>query len=96
MINADAAIESKLSFAGYPQIQLSSRGVRWVCIARIPFPKSLVTRSSEVVPEWLACGRGRYETLTGLFVGVILFLGGVGICYRSLENAGAVHVPRLS
>src|SRR5262244_668262 len=36
-------------------------------------------------------GHGRYETLTGLLVGVILFLGGVGICYRSLQNVGAVH-----
>jgi cation diffusion facilitator family transporter len=38
-------------------------------------------------------GHGRYETLTGLLVGVILFLGGVGISYRSLQNVGALHAP---
>jgi len=36
-------------------------------------------------------GHGRYETLTGLFVGIILFLGGIGICYRSLQHVGSVH-----
>ncbi len=29
-------------------------------------------------------GHGRYETLTGLMIGVILFAAGIGICYRSL------------
>lgn len=38
-------------------------------------------------------GHGRYETLTGLIVGVILVLGGVGIAYRSLHNVGEVHSP---
>jgi cation diffusion facilitator family transporter len=38
-------------------------------------------------------GHGRYETLTGLLVGVVLFAGGVGICFRSLKNIGAVHAP---
>jgi cation diffusion facilitator family transporter len=38
-------------------------------------------------------GHGRYETLTGLIVGLILFLGGVGICYRSLQHIGEVHSP---
>jgi divalent metal cation (Fe/Co/Zn/Cd) transporter len=38
-------------------------------------------------------GHGRYETLTGLLVGVILFMGGGGICYRSLQNVGALHPP---
>jgi len=38
-------------------------------------------------------GHGRYETLTGLIVGMILFAGGIGICYRSLQNVGAVHAP---
>jgi cation diffusion facilitator family transporter len=38
-------------------------------------------------------GHGRYETVTGLLVGVILFVGGIGICYRSLQNIGAVHPP---
>lgn len=41
-------------------------------------------------------GHGRYETLTGLLVGLTLFLGGVGICYRSLRNIGAVHAPPAS
>lgn len=36
-------------------------------------------------------GHGRYETLTGLLVGMILFAGGVGICYRSLQNVGEIH-----
>jgi cation diffusion facilitator family transporter len=38
-------------------------------------------------------GYGRYETVTGLLVGVILFVGGIGICYRSLQHVGAVHAP---
>ena len=38
-------------------------------------------------------GHGRYETVTGLLVGVILFVGGIGICYRSLQHVGAVHAP---
>jgi cation diffusion facilitator family transporter len=38
-------------------------------------------------------GHGRYETLTGLVVGAILFLGGAGISYRSLQNVGALHAP---
>ena len=38
-------------------------------------------------------GYGRYETVTGLLVGIILFLGGIGICYRSLQHVGAVHAP---
>lgn len=38
-------------------------------------------------------GHGKYETLTGLVVGVVLFLGGIGICYRSLENVAGVHPP---
>jgi cation diffusion facilitator family transporter len=38
-------------------------------------------------------GHGRYETLTGFLVGVVLFVGGIGICYRSLQQVGAVHPP---
>jgi cation diffusion facilitator family transporter len=38
-------------------------------------------------------GHGRYETVTGLLVGIILFVGGMGICYRSLQHVGAVHAP---
>ncbi len=38
-------------------------------------------------------GHGRYETLTGLVVGLVLLFGGVGICIRSLQNIGAVHAP---
>ncbi len=38
-------------------------------------------------------GHGRYETITGLMVGVILFLGGIGICYRSLQDVGKIHEP---
>jgi cation diffusion facilitator family transporter len=36
-------------------------------------------------------GHGRYETLTGLMVGLLLFAVGVGICYRSLR--GVQQVP---
>jgi cation diffusion facilitator family transporter len=36
-------------------------------------------------------GHGRYETLTGLIVGVILLLAGIGICYRSLHGVQDVH-----
>ena len=38
-------------------------------------------------------GHGRYETLTGLLVAMILVVGGIAICYRSLQNVGAVHAP---
>jgi cation diffusion facilitator family transporter len=31
-------------------------------------------------------GHGRYETLTGLIVGVILLVAGIAICYRSLQG----------
>jgi len=36
-------------------------------------------------------GHGRYETLTGLIVGFILFAAGIGICYRSLQGVNHVH-----
>ncbi len=36
-------------------------------------------------------GHGRYETLTGLIIGVILFVAGIGICYRSLAGVEQVH-----
>lgn len=36
-------------------------------------------------------GHGRYETLTGLLVGVVLFVAGVAISYRSLQRIGEVH-----
>ena len=36
-------------------------------------------------------GHGRYETLTGLIVGFILLLAGVGICYRSLQGLQGPH-----
>jgi cation diffusion facilitator family transporter len=36
-------------------------------------------------------GHGRYETLTGLIVGIILFAAGIGICYRSLQGVDRVH-----
>ncbi len=41
-------------------------------------------------------GHGRYETLTGLLVGLVLFLGGIGICVRSLKNINALHAPPAS
>lgn len=38
-------------------------------------------------------GHGRHETITGLIVGLVLCVGGVGICYRSLRNITAFHAP---
>lgn len=38
-------------------------------------------------------GHGRAETLAGLAVGMILIIGGVGICARSLSQVGALHPP---
>lgn len=38
-------------------------------------------------------GHGRFETLAGLVVGMILAAGGVGICWRSLQNISEVHAP---
>jgi len=38
-------------------------------------------------------GHGRYETLAGLVVGIILVAGGVGICWRSLQKVSAAHAP---
>ncbi len=38
-------------------------------------------------------GHGRYETLAGLVVGMILATGGVGICWRSLQKVSEFHEP---
>jgi cation diffusion facilitator family transporter len=38
-------------------------------------------------------GHGRIEILAGLSVGVILFVGGIGVCYRSLLRLNASHPP---
>jgi cation diffusion facilitator family transporter len=38
-------------------------------------------------------GHGRFETLAALFVGIILALGGAGICWRSLQRISEVHAP---
>ena len=38
-------------------------------------------------------GHGRFETISALSVGVILALGGVMICYQSLQAIGARHGP---
>src|SRR4051794_38331246 len=40
-------------------------------------------------------GHGRFETLTGLAVGLILASVGVGICIRSLEHRSDPHTPQL-
>ena len=50
------------------------------------------TIASRPADEEHPYGHGRYETLTGLIVGVILFVAGVGICYRSLLGVRDVHV----
>jgi cation diffusion facilitator family transporter len=38
-------------------------------------------------------GHGRYETLAGLVVGVVLAAGGMGICWRSLQRVSETHDP---
>jgi len=38
-------------------------------------------------------GHGRFETLSALVVGAILALGGLSICYQSLQSIGASHPP---
>jgi cation diffusion facilitator family transporter len=38
-------------------------------------------------------GHGRYETLAGLVVGIILAAGGVGVCFRSLQKVSEIHDP---
>jgi cation diffusion facilitator family transporter len=38
-------------------------------------------------------GHGRVETLAGVFVGVILVAGGLGIGYRAIVAAGVMHAP---
>ncbi|MHB8974467.1 MAG: cation diffusion facilitator family transporter [Pirellulaceae bacterium] len=38
-------------------------------------------------------GHGRFETLAGLAVGMILSAGGAGICWRSLQKVSEVHAP---
>jgi cation diffusion facilitator family transporter len=36
-------------------------------------------------------GHGRFETLAGFMVGIILAAGGVGICWRSLQKVSEIH-----
>ncbi len=38
-------------------------------------------------------GHGRYETITGLGVGLVLLAAGIGICVRSLRTIGSAHAP---
>lgn len=38
-------------------------------------------------------GHGRFETISGLVVGMILVVGGVGICLRALRTIGVMHAP---
>jgi cation diffusion facilitator family transporter len=38
-------------------------------------------------------GHGRLETLAGFTVGLLLAVGGLGICYRSLHEVRAAHLP---
>jgi cation diffusion facilitator family transporter len=38
-------------------------------------------------------GHGRIETLAAFLVGVILVVGGIGICWNSLRNVGDQHPP---
>jgi cation diffusion facilitator family transporter len=38
-------------------------------------------------------GHGRFEILMGFAVGMILMVGGGGICFHSLQNVGERHAP---
>ncbi len=38
-------------------------------------------------------GHGRVETLSAFVVGLVLAVGGVGICWNSLQRIGAHHLP---
>src|SRR4029079_6360849 len=38
-------------------------------------------------------GHGRVETLAAFLVGVILVVGGIGICWNSLHGVGETHAP---
>jgi cation diffusion facilitator family transporter len=38
-------------------------------------------------------GHGRIETLAAFVVGLVLSIGGVGICWNSLQEVGAQHPP---
>lgn len=38
-------------------------------------------------------GHGRYETLAGMVVGVLLVTAGAGICYHALQATTKVHAP---
>lgn len=38
-------------------------------------------------------GHGRIEMLSALLVGIVLTLGGLGICARSLQKVGDIHPP---
>jgi cation diffusion facilitator family transporter len=38
-------------------------------------------------------GHGRIETLAAFVVGLVLSIGGVGICWNSLQAVGAQHAP---
>ncbi len=41
-------------------------------------------------------GHGRFETLAGFVVGIILVFGGIGICWTSLQRVGEIHAPPSS
>lgn len=38
-------------------------------------------------------GHGRFEILGGLIVGLTIALGGIGICYRSMQRINDIHPP---
>jgi cation diffusion facilitator family transporter len=49
--------------------------------------------ASKAADEEHPYGHGRFEILMAFAVGMILFAGGVGICYHSLHDLGEVHPP---
>lgn len=67
-----------------------------VTAAGVEFAGDVIASALVLLGMWMAAkpadadhpyGHGRFETLSGLIVGIILALGGVGICYRSIERA---------
>jgi cation diffusion facilitator family transporter len=49
--------------------------------------------ASKAADEEHPYGHGRFEILMAFSVGMILFAGGIGICYHSLQNMGESHPP---
>lgn len=71
-----------------------------VTAAGLEFAGDVIASALVLLGMWMAAkpadadhpyGHGRFETLSGLIVGIILALGGAGICYRSIQRAADSH-----